>query len=133
MAEGRHHRVWQIASGNSSRDYSELFLRHDLMLIGPGRYGQYDGDRFRSEALDDGRSSREISRIESFLLEAQEGDLVLLRKGSQAKAIGVVADAPNAEDHWDDSFEDVLGWDLQHFRRVRWQHHLTEQLGDVQR
>jgi hypothetical protein len=33
-------KVWQIATGESGRDYRELFLDHDIMIIGPSRAWQ---------------------------------------------------------------------------------------------
>jgi len=32
-------KVWQIATGEPSRDYRELFFDHDVMILGPGRHG----------------------------------------------------------------------------------------------
>ena len=35
--------VWQIAAGDRCRNYQDLFLKHDIMFMGPGRYGDYEG------------------------------------------------------------------------------------------
>ena len=32
-------KVWQMATGEPNRDYQELFFDHDIMILGPGRYG----------------------------------------------------------------------------------------------
>ena len=34
--------VWQIACGETGRRYDDLFLTHDVMFCGPGRYGPYN-------------------------------------------------------------------------------------------
>lgn len=33
--------VWQIACGEKGRRYQRLFLDHDVMFLGPGRFGPY--------------------------------------------------------------------------------------------
>ena len=33
--------VWQIAAGETGRDYTKLFLDYDLMFMGPGNPGAY--------------------------------------------------------------------------------------------
>jgi len=32
---------WQVAAGDGERDYSEVFLKYSVMLIGPGDPGDY--------------------------------------------------------------------------------------------
>ena len=32
--------VWQIAAGEKDRSYIDLFLNHDVMFMGPGRFIQ---------------------------------------------------------------------------------------------
>ena len=52
-----------------------------------------------------------------------------MRTGHKVTAIGLVAEADYA---WNEAFDDVYGWDLQHTRRVIWQEHLTEDIGRIQ-
>ncbi|MBA7663572.1 hypothetical protein ES703_71617 [subsurface metagenome] len=32
-------KVWQIATGETGRDYRDLFLEHDIMILGPSDKG----------------------------------------------------------------------------------------------
>lgn len=31
--------VWQMAAGEEGRFYDDLFLKHDVMFLGPGGFG----------------------------------------------------------------------------------------------
>lgn len=81
------------------------------MIVGPGDAGPYDLPTY-SRLGDIGNS------IRRFWLEAQNGDVVLLRLGTGGVlAVGEIADhVPEMCD----AFADVDGWHLQHTRRVRW-------------
>jgi hypothetical protein len=37
--------VWQISGGPASRAYAEVFLRHGVVLIGPGDAGAWNPER----------------------------------------------------------------------------------------
>jgi len=54
---------------------------------------------------------------------------VLLRRGHRVAALGLVHEAPY---EWNDTFDDVFGWDLQHTRRVIWQDDLKAWLDAIQ-
>ena len=36
--------VWQIAAGEQGRYYDDLYLKHDVMFLGPGRFGHFIED-----------------------------------------------------------------------------------------
>ena len=56
------------------------------------------------------------SDIRSFADRAEVGDLVVARRGlRRALYLGVLG-----EYGWSNAFDDIEGWDLQHYRRVRW-------------
>jgi len=121
-------RVWQIAAGETGRKYPELFLKHDLMFIGPGSAGEFDYEKYRQTY--GGRGGLDIiTQMRLFHQEIQAGDIVLLRNGYKVDAIGLAADEGYK---WDDTFDDVYGWDLQHTRRVIWQHQLKRELESAQ-
>ncbi len=44
--------IWQIKAGDSTRDYSEVFIHYGVMLIGSGEYGDYrkseNKDKYRA-------------------------------------------------------------------------------------
>lgn len=102
--------VWQISAGPASRSYSDIFLRHGIVLIGPGDAGGWSRERYSYDFALQGFVSR-------FAEEIAQGDIVLLRTGAATiSAIGIVA----SDYLYLEQFDDVNGWDLQHARRVRW-------------
>ena len=106
--------IWQIAAGTADRDYTNLFLRHDIALIGPGWPGEWSADRSDEEF--------EGNFVRLFASELRIGDTLLLRKGrSIIRAVGLV----ESDYEFFEQFDDVNGWDLQHGRRVRW-HELSK-------
>jgi hypothetical protein len=104
------------------------------MFMGPGRFGSYN--KIIYEPLEkDGTIGKGIAtQLRQFCTEVKNEDIVLLRLGSQAKAIGLIRPwRPPGEYLWTSTFDDVFGWDLQHTRRVIWQHHLTDELQKIQK
>lgn len=126
--------VWQIAAGETGRDYTKLFLDYDVMFMGPGNHGSYDKQVYDS-LIEKCLVRKSIARqIHQFCTKVKGEDVVLLRLGSQAKAIGLIRPwKPPGEYLWTQIFDDVFGWDLQHTRRVVWQHHLTDELQKMQK
>ncbi|MFY9341622.1 MAG: hypothetical protein WAT39_03980 [Planctomycetota bacterium] len=101
--------VWQVTAGSAGRSYADDFFRYGVALLGPGDPGPWASTR------DDDEYSG--SFVRRFASEAAPGEIIVLRAGrSRLLAVGLLADDYlHAE-----SFGDVLGWDLQHVRRVRW-------------
>src|SRR5258705_5525416 len=101
--------VWQVSAGPTRRRYSDVLLRNGVALIAPGNTGPWRPDR--SDAVFEG------STIRRFAVEALEGDPVVMRIGTSGiTAVGLfVGDYEHLP-----QFDDVLGSDLQHARRVRW-------------
>ena len=126
--------VWQIASGDVGRNYSPLFLAHDLMFLGPGSFGAFDDQAYDQAVAKRKVTPTKVGMIRSFARDVQPGDVVLLRKAHLVVAIGAVApDAGNDGYQYDPTFSDVDGWDLQHTRRVLWQNQLATHLEAIQR
>src|SRR5436309_1593771 len=101
--------VWQISGGPPSRTYTEILLRHGVALIGPGDAGRWAPERDDDEF--------EGGYVRRFASEVGFGDVFLLRTGvATIAAVGIVA----SEYQYENAFDDVNGWDLQHTRRVRW-------------
>ena len=101
--------VWQVSGGPANRDYSDIFIKYGVALIGPGDAGRWRPDREDYEF--------EGGFVRRFASEVQLGDIFLLRTGiSKVRAVGIVA----SEYLYLPQFDDVNGWDLQHVRRVRW-------------
>ncbi len=125
--------VWQIAAGEKDRSYIDLFLNHDVMFMGPGRFGAYHKDTYESLKKDGIIKKGIATQLRRFCTEIKHRDIVLLRLGSQAKAIGLIRPWKIPEYSWTQTFDDVYGWDLQHTRRVIWQHDLTDELQKMQK
>jgi hypothetical protein len=125
--------VWQIAAGEKDRIYIDLFLNHDVMFMGPGRFGAYHKDTYESLKKDGVIKKGIATQLRQFCTEIKHRDIVLLRLGSQAKAIGLIRPWKLPEYFWTQTFDDVYGWDLQHTRRVIWQHDLTDELQKMQK
>ncbi len=101
--------VWQLAAGQASRPYADVFLKYGVGLIGPGDAGPWKPERDDDEF--------EGGFVRRFASEVQVGDVFLLRTGiSKICAVGIVA----SDYLYLNQFDDVSGWDLQHARRVRW-------------
>ncbi|MDQ7828228.1 MAG: hypothetical protein QN119_08435 [Armatimonadota bacterium] len=101
--------IWQLAAGQASRPYADVFLKYGVGLIGPGDAGPWKPERDDDEF--------EGGFVRRFASEVQIGDVFLLRTGiSRICAVGIVA----SDYLYLNQFDDVNGWDLQHARRVRW-------------
>jgi hypothetical protein len=121
-------KAWQMAAGEPGRFYSDIFLKHDVMFLGPGHFGKYTADTYRDAVKAGSAKSKIVGNIASFHDDVRPGEIVLMRKGRRVEAIGVVA----SDYDWDETFDDIYGWDLQHFRRVIWQEHLEKDLKQIQ-
>jgi hypothetical protein len=107
--------IWQQAAGDTDRDYSEICVRWDVILNGPGHAGPWP--QCIEPLRRDEWSARKITDLRRFAEEVADGDLIVLRMGT-ATVLGVGQVVGGYE--WSDEFGDVDGWDLQHVRRVRW-------------
>jgi hypothetical protein len=104
--------LWQVASGAEGRNYAHLCSLHDVMLIGPGDRGEYRRTTYADEPMG--------PQIRSFVEGPRPDDIVLLRKGHAVVNVGKIPPAEVGGYEWNDAFADVLGWPLQHTRRVIW-------------
>jgi hypothetical protein len=124
-----HPQVWQMAAGEAGRFYSDLFLRYDVMFLGPGRFGPFSSATYRNAVKEEWAGKGIVANIASFHDNVAPGDIVLMRTGHRVRGIGTVADSHYV---WSETFDDVYGWDLQHTRRVAWQNHLSRELDAIQ-
>lgn len=112
--EIKNRRIWQQSCGDTDRNYSKVCLEWDVILNGPGSYGKLP-EAF--DKLSKDLSPRKVTDLRRFSSEMREGDLVILRLGTKtAFGIGLIV----GDYGWSDLFEDIDGWDIQHFRRVKW-------------
>lgn len=122
--------IWQIAAGEQGRYYEDLFMNHNIMFMGPGDFGSFDDYIYSNQVSAALITNHKKHQISKFVNAPKEGDIVLLRKGHVVLSIGVVADDTYL---WDERFDDVFGWDLQHTRRVGWQNELKIELDEIQK
>lgn len=107
--------IWQQASGDKDRNYSDICLKWDVILNGPGYAGKWP-DCIK-KLKEDRRSKRKITDLKRFCEEIKGGDIVVLRLGTtDVFGVGIIVGTYD----WVDEFSDVDGWDLQHVRRVKW-------------
>jgi hypothetical protein len=104
-------KIWQISPPASVvNSIAEFFIRYGVALLWPGDSGRWSPGLYADDyALNDW--------IKWFAETMADGDAVLLRTGpARIRAVGLVA----GEYSYEDRFDDVHGFDLQHCRRVRW-------------
>ncbi len=112
------HQIWQMAAGDTDRDFVDLCLKWGIIVLGPGRQGHMLGTKNVYENLKrDGISSRMITMLEKFAKDIKVGDIVVLRLGkSEVHGVGIV----RGDYGWDACLSDVDGWDLCHYHSVEW-------------
>ena len=96
--------IWQQAAGDTDRNYSDLCLKWDVILNGPGYTGPWPDcqNPLEGEEL----SPRKANDLKRFSEEMREGDIVVLRIGT-ATVLGVgQIVGPYA---WNDEFGDIDG------------------------
>ncbi len=108
-------KIWQIACGDTDRDYSQTCLKWDVIIIGPGDAGKYPEciDQLKKDKV----KAKKLEDLRRFYEEVKVGDIVVLRLGTgSVLGVGQIA----GEYEWRECFGDIDGWDLQHVRRVNW-------------
>ncbi len=109
-------RIWQVAAGDTNRNYADLCLKWDVILNGPGSAGKWPSCA-KILSAEWKTSARKVTDLKRFCEEIKEGDIVVLRIGT-TDVFGVGITVGGYE--WSSEFGDVDGWDLHHVRRVRW-------------
>ena len=108
------HSVWQVACGDTNRDFHDVFLRWDVILVGPGNFGDFA--KHKEDYKKNNVSNSKINDLIRFT-QIKEDDWIVLRLGTKI-IYGIGQVKGNYE--WHDEFGDIDGWDLQHVRRVVW-------------
>ncbi len=120
-----HVQVWQLGAGEANRFYDDIFVEHDVMFMGPGRFDAFEMSKY----LASGWSKAAVHSLDRFCNQVRAGDIVVARRGLRAVAIGVVA---NEDYEHNEAFGDMFGWDLHHTRRVIWQDQLSDEIREMQ-
>ncbi len=113
--------IWQIAAGDGkTTHYAKQCIQQDVVVFGPGRYGPWP--ECEIPMLQDTTqvppwTKTKAGIIKRFAETVSPGDIVVLRVGTQhIYAVGEVV----GKYRHSNLFSNVQGWDLQHYRRVRW-------------
>jgi hypothetical protein len=104
-------RIWQIfPPAPVVNAVAEFCLQYGVALLWPGDSGRWAPNRYA-------HNFAESDWIKWFADTVSVGDVMLLRTApTSIRAVGLVA----GEYCYEERFDDVCGFDLQHCRRVRW-------------
>ena len=106
---------WQVAAGEGTRDFSDVFLKYGVILMGAGNPGSFleHPERYKGQK---GWQRKIVTLAENM----KPDDIVILKKGHGAKGRVLAAGRITSSYEWFEPFDDVEGWDLRHGRRVEW-------------
>jgi hypothetical protein len=109
-------KIWQVAAGDTNRNYADLCLKWDVILNGPGSEGPWPECQMALKNKWE-LSSKKIGDLQRFAEEITDGDYIVLRMGTtDVFGVGIVL----GKSEWHEEFGDIDGWDLNHIRRVKW-------------
>lgn len=114
MSKGTEPEYWQVAAGDTRRNYATLCLDWGVILNGPGMPGPWieKREKYRRALL-----PQKVSDLARFSETMKAGDRVVLNLGlGTVYGLGIVAGSYD----WNDHFSDIDGWDIQHLRRINW-------------
>jgi hypothetical protein len=109
--------IWQVAGGDGSHDYTDVFLKYGVFLVGPGSEGNYFSNK---RAYND---QSEVSFRAFIRVHAEEismGDLLVLKRPAGSDWEIIAVGQVSSDYIYEATFGDVDGWDLQHARKVLW-------------
>ena len=115
--------IWQVAAGDGSRDYADVFLRFGVILVGPGSPGDYFSNKIVYNNPDSWANRQFIKALAEDL---EKGDLVVLKRPSGLKWEIVAVGEVISDYLFENVFGDVDGWDLQHCRKISWKKPLSQ-------
>jgi len=114
---------WQQGAGDGDRSYYDICLKYGVILNGPGNWGKAIvhnndlDDSYKDKLVSMGASMQKIADLKRFCVDMKRGDIVALKRGKQeVYGVGII----ESDYDWSELFSDVDGWDLQHYRRVKW-------------
>lgn len=104
---------WQVGSGDGTRSYAQVFFDFGVALVGPGDPGK-EGDTKTKTYY---KNNPGVNNWGAKLGQLQPGEWIILRKGrKEVLGVGEVIEPYN----YSHIFQDVDGWDLQHYVEVQW-------------
>ena len=105
---------WQVAAGEGTRDYSDVFLRYGVILMGSGHLGSF------SEHPENYEGKKDWRKIVTLAKSMDRGDVVVMKKRWGTKGEIVAAGRVTSDYEFLGPFDDVEGWDMRHGRKVNW-------------
>jgi hypothetical protein len=119
LTELNKENTWQIGTGDGSRGYVGLFFKHGVAVVGPGDPGEEGTEVAKRYYTDNGT----ITNWGGVLNQVKVDHWLIARPGTgRIAAVGRVT-GPMRYGRF---FEDVEGWDLQHYVPVEWYQPATE-------
>jgi hypothetical protein len=108
-------KYWQIAAGEGARDYSDIFLKFGVMLMGSGGPGPYFENKMAYKGHRGWRSG-----VARFAEDAKKDEIVILKRAYHQQWEVVAVGRIVSDYQFLDQFDDVEGWNLPHCRKVEW-------------
>ena len=117
--------IWQHAAGDRRRNYVDICLRWNVILMGPSWSGRWLscndklGVKEKKVAMMErfGVSKHKVAMMERFCDKMMAGDIVVLNLGlDSVYAVGQIV----GDYEWCEEFNDIDGWNIGHVRRVNW-------------
>jgi len=71
-------KVWQVAAGDTNRNYADICIYWNVILVGNGKYGKWP--EYENNYIDGKINAVNIKQLYS---EIKIGDLILLRSGTK--------------------------------------------------
>ena len=105
---------WQVAAGDGGRNYSDVFLKYGVMLMGSGDPGNY----FENEKYY--QHEYKPNDVTAFAKQVKDGDIVALKRPVGKKWEVIAVGTVNGDYEYLSIFDDVEGWDIQHCRSIDW-------------
>lgn len=119
LSELNKDNTWQIGTGDGSRSYGWLFFTYGVAVVGPGDPGEEGSDDAKRYYVDNPTQTN----WGGVLKGVKEGDWLIARPGTgRITGVGRVT-GPMCYGNF---FEDVEGWDLQHYVPVEWYRPMVE-------
>lgn len=119
LTELNKENTWQIGTGDDSRSYSDLFFKFGVAVVGPGNPGK-EGSEAANKFYAEHKGRTNWGAV---LNQVKVGDWLIARPGTgRITGVGRVT-GPMCYGNF---FEDVEGWDLQHYVPVEWYRPVVE-------
>jgi len=108
-------KYYQLMSGDSSRDFSQVMFDFGVAIVGPGNVCAITQFEEQYKEIGEWPKLRWLEEIEP-------GDRIVMHSGqSYIQGVGEVIEKDGNIYHYSNCFEDVDGWDLQHYCHVNWE------------